>query len=189
MNHAHDPVRPRAQRGSVPYKLLLTVVACSLWAQEFYPFSWFPMFTNLQKSTWYVFVKDGAGSTIALGREFGWTGDRADNYYKSNLSRLRERHPDLEKDETIRQIAEKMLRQLHALPAHSRSGATPDRVLELWRTDIKLRDGSLVAMDRPIARMSRSEAAALEAANVALPDTGPDGDYAEEADAGDGSDR
>lgn len=161
----------------IPYKLMIAVTALSLAVEEFYPFSWFPMFTNLQKSTWYVFLKDGDGTTLPIAKEFGWTGDRADNYFKANLSRLRKRHPELGKEETTDQIASKMLRHLLAVNRRSIKKGDEDRVLELWRTDVRLRDGSLVASDRLVGRMSRAEALALEAAGAPLPDTGPDGDY------------
>jgi hypothetical protein len=186
---SNQPSPSAAAWHRIPYKLMLAVIAFSLAVEEFYPFSWFPMFTNLQKSTWYVFLKDGDGNVLPLENEFGWTGDRADNYFKANLSRLRKRHPELGKEETTDQIASKMLRHLLLVNRRSAKKNDEDRVLELWRTDVRLRDGSLVASDRLVGRMSRSEALALEAAGAPLPDTGPDGDYQDGEENTEGGDR
>jgi hypothetical protein len=144
----------------IPWKLMILTIAFSLWIEEFYPFSWFPMFTTLDKSTWYVFLTDGEDRKIPIEDEFGWTGDHTDNVFKATFKRARKLDAQMSADDALQLAAHQTLRRLLREPHWRERHADPGASLKVWRTDIKLVDGRLLQSDRELARLSAAEALA-----------------------------
>lgn len=142
--------------GAIPFKLMLLTIALSIAVEEFYPFSWFPMFTSLEKKTYYVYVTDGNDTRLAMTDEFGWTGDRLDNFYKQRLKKFRAQDPDRADEDSVELAARRTLERL-LLIDRKRRPAGPARSLKLWRTDIVLKDDTLISKDASIATVAPNE--------------------------------
>jgi hypothetical protein len=179
--------RPVARRFRLPLPLMIVTIVISIAVEEFYPLSWFPMFTALGKNTYYVFLTDDAGAKVPIAEEFGWTADRTDNFFKHRLARVRRDQPQLAPAESLRVAAESTLVQLLVGRTFEARGIAGDPAYRLWRTDIRLKDGSLSQKDTELARMARSDAVRIDSLAPAArsqPSAADDGERDDEEDDG-----
>ncbi len=158
---------------------MILTIAFSLWIQEFYPFSWFPMFTNLEKNTWYIFLTDGAGKKIPIEDEFGWTGDHTDNFFKAHYKRSRKLDPNLSPEDALVGASQETLRRLLNDPKWRVAHPDPSETRAVWRTDVRLVDGRLVLEDRELGRSTAAQAATKRNQNDSDDDTDANDDDGE----------
>ena len=131
----------------VPIKLMLSVVFVSLLLREFYPFSWFPMYSNFSGHTWYVYVTDHRDQPIALRERFRVTTPFLKKAYYANLRAAQDSRsePSLSPE---RDAALATLRFVttEVRPKHA---GTPCVGLRLWKVELTRRDRE-IARDRSL---------------------------------------
>jgi hypothetical protein len=130
----------------IPSKLMLAVVAASLILREFFPFSWFPMYSQFSGRTWYVYVADDRDRPIAIRERFGVSAPFLKKAFNSNLRAARGSisHDSLPAEseaavDTLRFITTKLK------PKHAEAACVD---LRLWKVELERRD-------REIARQRR----------------------------------
>jgi hypothetical protein len=126
----------------IPFKLMLAVVFVSLLLREFYPFSWFPMYSNFSGRTWYVYVTDERDQPLALRELFGVTTPFLKKAYYSNLRAARKSSSE----HTLRSNSE------HPSPYSSKPVLPPEReaaiaTLRFVTTEVKPRRAGAACVD------------------------------------------
>lgn len=84
-------MNPLALLGRFPAKLLVATVIAFQSIGEFFPVSRFPMYAETRKSTWYVYVTDGADQPVPVQRHFRLSAGFLRKVFKERRDAIRER--------------------------------------------------------------------------------------------------
>jgi hypothetical protein len=133
----------------VPLKLMLAVVALSLALSEWFPFSYFPMYAKLSKSSWYVYVTDLQDRPLALETDFGMRAARVKRIFRT----LRDEEGGGSRTPEVEAIAGRRVLQI-VLDQGLRKPDPMPQGLRLWKVRIEERDGVLERIGRPVAELS-----------------------------------
>jgi hypothetical protein len=124
-------------------KPLLVLAAVCLTVREQYPFSHFPMYSSFSKSTYYVYLTDGAGQPVATLPTVGMSTPTLKKVFDSELRNERRLRSD-GKDLGVQQrqeVARRVLERLKNSAAARDSTAGYPAAMRLYQVTIKLAQG------------------------------------------------
>lgn len=120
--------------------MLLIAAACLLLREEF-PFSHFPMYSSFGRTTYYVYVADGADRPLPTVKTFGVSTPTLKKMYESEV-RKEMKHTAASRQglaiELRRPAGQRILHRLLNSPRVRRSGNTPPVGLRLYEVRISL---------------------------------------------------
>jgi len=138
---------------AVPCKLLWAFVAVCALVQEWYPFSHFPMYSNFEPHTYYIYLADSEDRPVALQSEFGIRTSNFKKIYDRKLRELGKGKPRGTKSLTPEERAEAGRYAIGFLRQNSvkRSRAQAFPALKLYEVQIRMEGGAIRTEARAIA--------------------------------------
>lgn len=136
-----------------PLTALVIYCLVSVWLQENYPFSHFPMYSNPSAERPYYMIADGDGQPLPIGTLTGITCPKVGKIYRTECQDLADKlkmNKDKLPPEHKQAIGEKMFAYLR-VEATNRKQALPDK-LQLIRMEISYQDGKLSESAEVIAK-------------------------------------
>lgn len=125
-------------------KPLLVLAAVCLLVREQYPFSHFPMYSSFSRSTYYVYLADGAGQPLATSPTVGMTTPTLkkvfDTELRKEVRRLQSSQQRLA-PENRQEVAARVLARLKESAAARDAAETLPASLRLYQVNIRLAHG------------------------------------------------
>lgn len=125
-------------------KPLLILTAACLILREQYPFSHFPMYSSFGKSTYYIYLADGAGQPLGTNPTAGMSTPTLKKVFDSELRKERrelERRQERVGPQSRVEAAKRLLARVKSAAVARGTAATLPPVLRLYQVDIRLADG------------------------------------------------
>jgi hypothetical protein len=136
-----------------PLTALLIYCLVSVWLQENYPFSHFPMYSNPSAERPYYMVTDGDGQPLPIGTLTGITCPKVGKIYRTECQEVANKlklNKDRLPPDKKQAIGEKMFAYLRA-EATNRKQSLPGK-LQLIRMEISYQDGQIIETPEIIAQ-------------------------------------
>jgi hypothetical protein len=140
---------------AVPCKLLWALVAACALLQEWYPFSHFPMYSNFEPFTYYVYAADGDDQPVPLATAFGIRSANLKKIYDRELRRLAKGKPRGMKSLTLEERGVAGKYALEFLRANSVDPARTDALtrLKFYQVDIRMEHGHITKHAQLVAEL------------------------------------
>jgi len=138
---------------AVPCKLLWALVAICALLQEWYPFSHFPMYSNFEPYTYYVYVADETDQPVPLVSTFGIRAANLKKIYDRELRQLAKGLPRGMKSLSLEQRAVAGNYAIEFLRANTVDRRRTDALdgLRFYQVDIRMDHGHIAKHAQLIA--------------------------------------
>lgn len=141
----------------VPFKVLILLVALSLVLRELYPFSHYPLYTNFDGKTWYVYLTDQDDKPLPTVKVARVRTSRVKKVYDSRLRKLQGKKKGKRQPQSAVQsvAAEQTLDFLLALKGLRLPAGLEE--LRLYRVDLVISNQSILKEKRLLGTRSVSK--------------------------------